>query len=142
MSDGRSGRSAESPRGIPAGKLWVNLDFGTMSQVNARRAEKWHGPDWLAADDQWTIADWSNAMAGEAGEAANIVKKIRRNECVFESGVPARPDAELYDALADELADVVLYADLLAQKAGIDLGTAVREKFNRKSEEQGFDERL
>lgn len=44
--------------------------------------------------------------------------------------------------LADELADVVLYADLLAQKAGIELAGAIRAKFNRVSEAQGFPERI
>jgi NTP pyrophosphatase (non-canonical NTP hydrolase) len=44
--------------------------------------------------------------------------------------------------LADEIADVVIYADLLAHFYGIDLATAVTAKFNRKSIEQGFPERL
>lgn len=36
-----------------------------------------------------------------------------------------------------EVADVVCYLDLLCQKAGIDLGTAVVNKFNEKSDEIG-----
>ena len=41
-----------------------------------------------------------------------------------------------------ELADTVAYADLLAQYYGIDLGRAVREKFNHVTERAGFPERL
>ncbi len=122
--------------------VWRNLSFALMSQVNARRCVRWHGPDWKSPDDQWTAADWSNAMCGEAGEAANIVKKLRRLEGSFPSTVPSLPRERLTQELADELADVVLYADLLAQKVGIDLGDAVRRKFNRKSHEQGFEERI
>lgn len=49
---------------------------------------------------------------------------------------------ELLGKLADELADVILYADLLARKADIDLDVVIRRKFNRVSEAQGFPERL
>ena len=35
-----------------------------------------------------------------------------------------------------------MYADLLAYQAGIDLEQAIRAKFNRVSEAQGFPERL
>lgn len=120
----------------------TDLTFAQVSEIGGRRTEHWHGPDWKSSDDEWTMADWSNAMAGEAGEAANVVKKLRRLDCGFPDNCPSGDRAELLAMLADELADVVLYADLLAQKVGIDLGTAVREKFNRKSEEQGFAERL
>jgi len=48
------------------------------------------------------------------------------------------------DVLRSELALelVILYADLLATKYGIDLSTAIVEKFNAVSELQGFPERL
>lgn len=69
----------------------------------------------------WTLADWSNAMCGEAGEAANIVKKIRRGD----------RDPELVRKLGDELADLCAYIDLLAHHAGIDLDKAIEDKYNR-----------
>lgn len=72
----------------------------------------------------WTLADWSNAMCGEAGEAANVVKKIRRGDGDKE---------RLLQALSDELADVIAYADLLAFRAGIDLDAAIQNKFNQLS---------
>lgn len=81
----------------------------------------------------WALSQWSNAVFGEAGEAANIIKKIERGDFPLED---ARP------ALADELADVAIYLDLLAYRAGIDLGEAIVNKFNRKSEEKGIDVRI
>jgi NTP pyrophosphatase (non-canonical NTP hydrolase) len=44
--------------------------------------------------------------------------------------------------LADELGDVLAYADLLAQHYGIELRRAVAVKFNRVSEREGFPERI
>lgn len=71
--------------------------------------------------DDWTLGDWGNAMAGECGEACNIIKKMRRGQ-----DIPVKK-------LADELADVVAYAALIASQVGIDLGEAVRSKFNEVS---------
>lgn len=45
-------------------------------------------------------------------------------------------------AFADELADVIIYADLIAARLGIDLGDAVRRKFNEVSELREAEERL
>jgi NTP pyrophosphatase (non-canonical NTP hydrolase) len=44
--------------------------------------------------------------------------------------------------LADELADVFLYLDLLAWHYGIDLPRSIVSKFNRVSAAQGFPEEL
>lgn len=77
--------------------------------------------DGLYACRDWTLADWSNAMCGEAGEAANIVKKIRRGD----------RDPDLVRKLGDELADLSAYIDLLAHHAGIDLDQAIEDKYNR-----------
>ena len=117
----------------------VLLTFDMVSQINRARASRWHPgfPD----DDTWSIADWSNAMCGEAGEAANVVKKIRRHEDNLHGvGDPTEP--ELRKMLAHELADVFLYLDLVATKAGIDLPAAIVEKFNIVSDRQGFPEKL
>ncbi|MGH9931717.1 MAG: hypothetical protein ACREA9_21145 [Pyrinomonadaceae bacterium] len=75
---------------------------------------------------------WGNAMAGECGEACNVVKKIDRDGW----------SEELQLKLAKELADVVTYADLLAARFGIDLGQAVTAKFNEVSARVGSDLRL
>lgn len=117
-----------------------DLTFDDVSAVSRARAARWHPgfPD----DTAWSGADWSNAMCGEAGEAANVVKKLRRHETGAALG-PLDPDqAALRSMLADELADVFLYLDLLAAKYDIDLPASIVSKFNRVSERQGFPERL
>lgn len=113
------------------------LSFRQLREVNVSRCRRWHPPE----STPWTAADWSNAMCGEAGEYANIIKKIRRHETgAANEGDP--PVEELKRKAARELADVVIYADLNASYLGIDLGEAIREKFNQKSVEYGFPERL
>jgi NTP pyrophosphatase (non-canonical NTP hydrolase) len=94
-------------------------------------------------DGLWNGADWSNAMCGEAGELANVVKKLRRLECASHTNLVGGADRDdLMEKLADEMGDVVAYLDLLATFYGIDLAEAVKDKFNRVSERQGFPERL
>ncbi len=66
----------------------------------------------------WSPTDWSNAMAGECGETCNLTKKMLRGDSI-----------PLQD-VAFEIADVIIYADLLAARLGIDLVATIREKFN------------
>lgn len=115
------------------------LTFEQVREANASRVRRWHPgfPD----DADWTGADWSNAMCGEAGELANVVKKLRRYECGLKGALDPT-EVDLKAMLAHECADVFLYLDLLAQFYGIDLPAAVVEKFNIVSERQGFPERL
>lgn len=82
----------------------------------------------------WSPADWMTATLGELGEAANIMKKIKRGD-YEEGGIP-------FDDLAREFADVVTYLDILAMQFGIDLGEAVRTKFNEVSVRVGSAVRL
>jgi NTP pyrophosphatase (non-canonical NTP hydrolase) len=115
------------------------LTVSEIVRVNAVRRDRWHPPE----AEQWSGADWSNAMCGEAGEAANVVKKIRRHETGLAAlGQPVPPVEELMAQLGDELADVVCYLVLVADHYGIDLPAALVSKFNRVSERQGFPERL
>lgn len=85
--------------------------------------------------DAWTPADWAVAAAGELGEALNIIKKMRRGDLAL-ADLPDRRK------LALELADAVTYIDLLAERCGIDLGKAVRDKFNIVSERRHCSVRL
>jgi NTP pyrophosphatase (non-canonical NTP hydrolase) len=117
------------------------LRFNDLREANVTRCRRWH-PNFLSGDDEWTSADWSNAMCGEAGETANVVKKLRRGETGTAPGPDDPPRDDLLCMLADELADTVTYADLLAAFYDIDLGAAIADKFNRVSERQGFPDRL
>lgn len=120
-----------------------DVSLRALRETNTARCARWHGPD----TEPWTLADWSNAMGGEAGEAQNVVKKIRRIDTGTDRPQgrflsPADERQRLVNALATELADVVIYADLLAAHAGIDLAAAIVSKFNIISEREGFPERL
>jgi len=81
----------------------------------------------------WKLSAWSNAVCGELGEAANIIKKIERGDFHLDLS---------REALADELADVLIYLDLLAFQAGVDLGAAVVSKFNKTSVKVGSPVRI
>ncbi len=101
------------------------LTFTELRNANLRRLPVFKnrrgGP---GGHEHWVLGQWSNACLGELGEAANIIKKIERGDMTLED---ARLD------LGKELADAVTYLDILAAKAGVDLGEAVREKFNEVS---------
>lgn len=76
----------------------------------------------------WSPLEWGGAAAGELGEACNIVKKVRRGDVTI---------AEVRGKLADELADVLTYLDIMATQCGIDLGRATIKKFNEISDRVG-----
>lgn len=119
------------------------LTFEQLSEANFSRASRWH-----EGAEPWSGADWSNAMCGEAGEAANVVKKLRRLETNITQGSyhgeeTISTDHEVLVAkLGGEIADTILYLDLLAEHYGIDIESHVRQKFNSVSIQQGFPERL
>lgn len=115
------------------------LSFTDLHGPNVARAQRWH-PGF--PNDGWTGGDWAAAMCGEAGEAANAVKKLRRIE-TNKIGRPSESEtAPLVASLADELADTIIYLDLLAAFYGVDLPAAIRTKFNAVSEQYGFPEVL
>ena len=74
----------------------------------------------------WTMSQWGCALAGEVGEACNIIKKIDRGDFVNDL-VHGR------QLLAGELSDVLAYLCLTADAYGIDLDDAYKEKFNEVS---------
>lgn len=113
------------------------LTFKEFATANASRKQRWHGET-----DTWLGSDWSNAMAGEAGEACNVVKKLRRHETHAGTSYNTPPVAELLPKLAAEIADTITYAFLLADYYDIDVEDAIREKFNLVSLAQDFPERV
>lgn len=82
----------------------------------------------IADGSDWSLNDWMVACVGELGEAANVLKKVRRGDLTLEE---ARP------MLTQEFADVVIYLDIMSSQAGINLGEAVVETFNNKSDKVG-----
>ena len=101
------------------------MRLDTLRNANRERNEK-HFP--TCAD--WTASDWSNALAGEVGELCNLVKKFRRGDTVDGKDI------------ANELADVVIYADLVAQFFKIGLSESIVSKFNAVSDRVNSDIKL
>jgi NTP pyrophosphatase (non-canonical NTP hydrolase) len=112
------------------------LDLSAFQKINMKRCLRWE----TAASREWTLAEWTNAMAGECGEACNISKKLLRDDLGMVGNFKV-PHKELREKLGDELADVVIYASLTAERLGIDLGDRIKEVFNKKSEQLGFEDR-
>lgn len=122
------------------------MELQRISEINRQRANRWHNGFPRNADG-WSLADWSNAMQGEAGEAGNVVKKIRRLETGLrqaEQGTAADEAMRsiLITKLAMEIGDTFIYLDLLAQAAGLSLNRCVIYTFNRVGVREGFPERL
>jgi NTP pyrophosphatase (non-canonical NTP hydrolase) len=113
------------------------MDFDDMRWANVRRCEKVFFP--LAS---WTPAEWACALAGEAGEVCNAVKKLRRLTDGANTAKDPQTAVEAVDAIGKELADTVLYCDLLAARLGLNLGEEVKAKFNEVSRRMNSLERL
>jgi hypothetical protein len=96
----------------------MTLTFANLRAVNSTRCLRWH----KTGLDEWTVADWVVAAGGEVGEALNVIKKLNRDR----DGQPGNTKSrtELRADLADELADIIIYLDIVlsSQEAG-DLGT-------------------
>lgn len=106
-----------------------------MSFISLRRAN-------IARNQEWdplsriTTTFRGNELAGETGEACNVIKKLERARL----GLPGSR-ASVND-LASELADVIICVDLIAMEQGIDLWSEIKKKFNATSEKVGLKTRL
>ena len=117
--------------------------FETVSETNLARCREWH-PNGL---ENWSPAEWGNALAGECGELCNVLKKMLRITKGMEQAAIADLAADeqwtlLLNHAAQEIGDTYLYLDLVAQRLGLDMYECVRDTFNRVSEREGFDQRL
>lgn len=116
----------------------VVAHISRLRAANAARQAEWD------SFDKIDLAYRGNELAGEVGEtleravqllnlsvlagkASNLIKKIQRQTMGLVGSQAS------VDDLGDELADVVICADLIAMDAGIDLGKAVGRKFNKTS---------
>jgi NTP pyrophosphatase (non-canonical NTP hydrolase) len=89
------------------------------------------------------VAWWTNAIAGEFGEAlavylqiCNLSKKMTRGDF----NEHTLPNMKL--KMAIELADVVTYVDLLLDHLGYNMEDVLRHKFNEVSQRVGYKEKL
>lgn len=110
------------------------LTFDAFRAANVARCLKWH-PQGI---ESWSPSDWLTAVTGELGELASLLKMRNRER----DSLPGNKFSPTQKQIADELADVATYLDLLAEVLGVDLGRAVAEKFNEVSERVGFPDRI
>lgn len=116
------------------GEEAVALTFKAFRAANVSRCIKWH-PAGIAS---WSPSDWMTAVVGELGELGSLLKMRNRER----DGLPGNKFSPTQKQIADELADVLTYLDLLAEVLGVDLGAAAVEKFNEVSERVGFPDRI
>lgn len=114
----------------PQGEWAPGLTMKALREANSTRQAEWD------PSDQITLEFRGNELAGEVGEACNVIKKLARERL----GIAGSRDTK--EHLAEELADVVICADLIGMTAGINLADAVVHKFNASSEKVGLKTRL
>lgn len=115
------------------GYLTNGLSFNTLRAANMARMPQFKNKNGESVHTKsngsdWSPAQWCQAVMGELGEYANIRKKYERGDMSEEN---FKAEA------AKELADVVAYLDILAGQLDINLGEAVKNKFNIVSERVG-----
>jgi NTP pyrophosphatase (non-canonical NTP hydrolase) len=112
----------------------ANDNFTDLRAANIARQKEWDVGSKISGPlgKLWR----ANELSGECGEASNVVKKLVREELEIPGS------RATVQQLSEELADIVICADLLAQEYGIDLDDAVRTKFNSTSEKVGLRTRL
>ncbi|MEM6342302.1 MAG: hypothetical protein AAF927_00425 [Bacteroidota bacterium] len=96
------------------------LSLRRLSRANRQRCEEKASPL-----EEWTPTDWAAALAGKTGDACNLIVKMRKGDKVDPNDI------------GRELADLVIYVDLMASRLGLDLEKAVVQKFNETSARQG-----
>lgn len=106
------------------------LAFQDLRDANATRQAEWDPTDAI------TLGYRGNELAGEVGEACNVIKKLERER------LGIRGTRATVEQLAEELADAIICIDLIAMQAGVDLGTAVVAKFNATSAKYGLATKL
>jgi NTP pyrophosphatase (non-canonical NTP hydrolase) len=104
--------------------------FDQLRQANADRQQEWDKAGGIS------LSYRGNELAGEVGEACNVLKKIERER------LGIRGSRATVAQLAEELADVLICVDLIALHEGIDLWHAVAAKFNQTSEKYGLSTRI
>ncbi len=109
----------------------MSISFKHLRQANVERDKEWN-----TGTEKVSLTFRGCELAGEAGEAANKLKKLERERLGMKGSRTSIHDTAM------ELADVVICADLVAMDLGVDLADFVRAAFNGKSEEHGFNTKI
>lgn len=106
------------------------MEFQVLKDANLVRQKEWDKEGVIS------LSYRGNELAGEVGEACNIIKKLERESLGIRGTTATALDA------AKELADIVICVDLIASALNIDLWEAIRSKFNETSEKYGLKTRI
>jgi NTP pyrophosphatase (non-canonical NTP hydrolase) len=101
-----------------------------LREANVSRQREWD------PERKLSLSFKGNELAGETGEACNVIKKLEREAL----GLVGSRDTDAH--LGEELADIVIVADLIASMRGISLQDAIVNKFNATSEKNGLKTRI
>ena len=92
----------------------------------------------LLRDKEWnpnralSLSFRGNELAGETGEACNIIKKLERQTLGLVGSKSTK------EQLAEELADVIICVDLIAMEFNLNMEQALARKFNKTSTDRGL----
>jgi len=114
-------RRLKGERGLELNNL-RNANVNRLPLFKNRKGDIAHS---ISDGSDWKLSAWSNAVCGELGELANLIKKVERGDFSLE---------EKRGEIGDEIADVLIYLDILAFRAGVDLSEATIRKFNAVSD--------
>lgn len=109
----------------------ASAPFFSLQEANVARDKEWN-----TTGEKLPLTFRATELAGEVGEACNVIKKLERERL----GIVGSRDT--VEHLAEELADVVICAYLVAMDTGIDLDKEVAKKFNATSAKNGFKTRM
>lgn len=101
------------------------LTLNQLSEVNRERAAK------LFHSERKDVLYWSNAVAGEAGELANVVKKLYRDS-------EGKLDARYLRKIKEEAGGQFIYLDLLLNSIGVSLEECITYEFDRVSRKASY----
>lgn len=93
-----------------------------LRQKNIARLDCIHG----SVCKNFSELEWSACVAGECGELCNLIKKVRRGSKKLTKPV--------IKEIGKEIADIIVYLDILAACYDIDIERAVTDKFNEVSD--------
>ena len=113
------------------------LDLAELREKNETRANEWRRDRTTQSRTPLTFS--TTELAGEVGELCNEIKKVERKTYGLAGGKTLE---EAFPKICEELADVVICADLIGMKLGINLPSIVRDKFNKTSDKNGMTTKL
>lgn len=116
----------------------MKLTFAALRLANTLRLPQFKNrrgrPAHIMADgSDWSLNDWYTAASGEMGELGSILKQVRRGDL---------PLKQARESIGKEIADVVIYLDILSKQLGLELGDIVESKFNEVSVRVGASVRI